>query len=167
VFVTDGNSQRIQKFSSVGTYLTQWGSLGAGDGQFESPRGIAVDDSGNVYVADSDMYAGGRHDQIQKFTSSGTFITRWGTYGHGNGQFSDPDDVAVDASGNVYVADTENGRVQKFTSSGTYMTEWGYPGAGGSFIQFLAVHGLAVNANGDVYVADRPNSRIQKFAPRR
>ena len=81
------------------TYLTQWGSLGGGNGQFRSPGGVAVDGIGNVYVAD------GANCRIQKFTSTGTYLTQWGMQGGGDGQFYYPQSVAVDGSGNVYVAD--------------------------------------------------------------
>ena len=85
---------------------------------------MAVDGSGNVYVVDN-----GNH-RIQKFTSSGTYLTQWGSYGSGDGQFNYPYGVAVDASGNVYVADLYNHRIQVFTSSGTYLTQWGTQGSG-------------------------------------
>lgn len=86
-------------------FLRKWGTLGSGDGQFNWPVGVAVDASGNVYVADS-----GNH-RIQKFTSSGAFITNWGTQGTGDGGFNRPYGVAVGASGNVYVADSFNNRI--------------------------------------------------------
>lgn len=53
VFVADRNNHRIQKFDFLGNYLSMWGSLGSGDGQFNNPSGIAVDSSGNVYVSDT------------------------------------------------------------------------------------------------------------------
>src|SRR5436309_2955805 len=89
-------------------YLTQWGSFGSGDGQFNTPVGVATDAAGNVYVAD--FY----NPRIQKFTSTGTYLTQWGSFGSGNGQFGAPVGVATDAAGNVFVADTENNRIQKF-----------------------------------------------------
>ncbi len=52
VYVADKRNHRIQKFDSIGTYITQWGSYGSGDGQFWKPDGVAVGSSGNVYVAD-------------------------------------------------------------------------------------------------------------------
>ena len=67
---------------------------------FSNPSGVAVDSSGNVYVADNSNH------RIQKFNSSGGFITKWGSYGSGDGQFNYPYGVAVGSSGNVYVADT-------------------------------------------------------------
>jgi DNA-binding beta-propeller fold protein YncE len=136
-------------------YLYKWGTLGAADGQFNSPQGVAVDGSGHVYVADTG------NNRIQKFTSSGGFVTKWGTVGPGNGQFSNPAGVAVDDSGNVYVADTNNNRIQKFTSSGGFVTKWGTLGSGNG--QFNAPMGVAVDASGNVYVADAWCYRIQRF----
>src|SRR3990167_8602100 len=67
--------------------------------------------SGNVYVTD-------RHNnRVQKFSSDGTFITMWGSYGSEDGQFNYPGGVVVDASGNVYVTDYHNNRIQKFSPS--------------------------------------------------
>jgi len=69
---------------------------------------VAVDSSGNVYVADTNNH------RIQKFDSGGSFQAKWRSYGSGDGQFNCPGGVAVDSSGNVYVADTINHRIQKF-----------------------------------------------------
>ena len=136
-------------------YLTQWGTYGAGDGQFDGPGGMAVDASGNVYVADY-----GNH-RVQKFTSTGAYVAQWGTHGSGNGQFNGPEGVAVDAGGNVYVADFGNNRIQKFTGTGVYLTQWGSFGSGAG--QLNCPLGVAVDASGNVYVADNLNGRIQKF----
>jgi len=95
------------------------------------------------------------------FTSSGSYITRWGGLGTEPGQFWRPWSVAVDASGHVYVADVNNSRIQEFTSSGGYMTEWGGSGAGPGQFDFPV--GVAVDASGHVYVADMNNNRIQVF----
>jgi hypothetical protein len=63
------------------SFLLQWGSVGSGNGQFGYPRGVAIDPSGNVYVADTG------NDRIQKFNSSGMYLSQWGTHGVGAGQF--------------------------------------------------------------------------------
>jgi len=146
---------RIQKFTSNGSFLTGWGSTGSGDGQFQSPSGVAVDATGSVYVADT------HNQRIQKFDSSGTFLTKWGSFGTGDGQFAFPSKVAVDALGNVYVADFHNSRIEKFDSSGTFLTKWGSEGSGPG--QFQGAAAVAVDAVASVYVADSGNSRIQKF----
>ncbi len=122
---------------------------------FSSPTGIAVDASGNVYVADRSDH------RIQKFDSDGNYLTQWGYYGNGEGQFKYPSGVAVDASGNVYVADTSNCRIQKFDPDGNWLTQWGYFGSGDG--QFINPSGITVDSSGNVYVADSGNNRIQKF----
>ncbi len=163
VYVTDTGNHRIQKFTSTGVYVSQWGTIGNANGQFEAPRGVAVDDSGNVYVVDGDNEAGGYHHRIEKFTGTGTYLTGWGGYGHENGQFYDPDGIAVDATGNVYVTDTNNWRIQKFTRMGAYLTQWG---SGTQSDGVCAPGGVAVDALGKVYVAESNFCcRVQKFVP--
>ena len=76
-------------------------------GQFKYPYSVAVDGSGNVYVADTENH------RIQKFGPDGTFLTQWGSLGSGDGEFNRPYGVAVEG-GFVYVADTNNHRIQKF-----------------------------------------------------
>jgi DNA-binding beta-propeller fold protein YncE len=104
-------------------FFTAWGSQGSGDGQFNNQRGIAVDSSGFIYVADFNNH------RIQKFNSEGTFITKWGSYGQEDGLFDNPWGIAVNSSGDVYVADYENHRIQRFSSEGAFLDEWGEYGA--------------------------------------
>jgi DNA-binding beta-propeller fold protein YncE len=136
-------------------FMTKWGSGGSGNGQFNSPWGIAVDNSGNVYVVDTG------NNRVQKFTSSGAYVTKWGSLGTGNGQFHEPYGIAVDSSGYVYVADRENNRIQKFTSSGGYIHQWGTAGSGDG--QFNKPQGITADTSGNIYVTDVYNSRVQKF----
>ena len=136
-------------------FVTKWGSQGGEDGKFSSPKRLAVDSSGYVYVADTG------NERIQKFTSDGTFVNKWGGPGSGDGEFSSPSGVAVDSSGYVYVSDTGNDRIQRFTSDGTYVSQWGSYGSGNG--EFNGPEGIAVDSSGNVYVADTNNERIQKF----
>jgi len=166
IYIADTNNNRIQKFNSsgtfqwwlgydgstVGTHTTGTGFQGSADGRFWQPRGVAVDASGNIYVVDTE------NNRIQKFNSSGVFVTKWGVWGQGDGQFISPRGIAADTSGNVYVADFGNYRIQKFNSSGAFVTKWGSYGNGNG--QFNAPQGIAVDTNGNVYVAD---GNIQKF----
>jgi hypothetical protein len=89
-------------------FVSAWGSSGTGAGQFDQPLAVAIDPSGNVYVA------GQSNNRVQKFDANGVFLAAWGSYGAGNGQFAGPTAVATDASGSVYVADQNNDRIQKF-----------------------------------------------------
>lgn len=85
---------------------------------------------------------------------------KWGGAGSGPGQFSSPQDVAVDESGNVFVLDRLNARVQRFTADGTFVKAWGSGGsAPGRFFQPFGLDA----AGGSVYVADSGNNRIQRF----
>ena len=162
LYVADSESPRIEKLDPSGARLATCNLWDASGGrptdpqQAPDPYGVAVDATGNVYVADMG------NNRIQKFSSSGVFITKWGAYGTGNGQFRSPCVLAVDATGNVYVADAGNSRIQKFSSSGVFITKWGAYGTGNG--QFRSPCVLAVDATGNVYVADAGNSRIQKFS---
>jgi tripartite motif-containing protein 71 len=171
VYVADFGNSRIQKFTADGKFITKWGARGSGDGEFGSgdaivfvgPTGIAVDSSGNVYVADFG------NSRIQKFTADGKFITKWGARGSGDGEFGSgdaivfvgPTGIAVDSSGNVYVADFGNSRIQKFTADGKFITKWGARGSGDG--EFSRPQGIALDSSGNVYVADSGSDIIQKF----
>jgi hypothetical protein len=108
--IVESIQKNIYRTATRYLFVTKWGSIGNADGQFDRPFGVAVDSSGNVYVADD-------NNRIQKFNSSGTFITKWGSEGTADGQFDSPYGVAVDSSGNVYVADIDNKRIQVFSPS--------------------------------------------------
>jgi tripartite motif-containing protein 71 len=87
-----------------------------------TPCAVAVDGSGNVYVADHG------NDRIQAFTSSGTYLTQWGTFGYGEGEFYGPYGVAVGAGGHIYVLEEGGSRIQVFSTMGptpTKSTTWG------------------------------------------
>src|SRR3989338_948487 len=89
------------------------------------------------------------------------WLRQWGSNGGGDGQFDHPAGIAVNAKGDVYVADRYVPRIQTFTSEGKYLAQWGSFGQGEG--QFHAPFGVAVDANGQVYVTDISLHRIQKF----
>ena len=101
-------------------FVAKWGSNGSDAGQFNEPRGIAVDTEGTVYVADT------MNNRTQTFTPTGDFLMEKGTFGAGDGQFRQPRGIAVDTIGNVYVVDTANSRIQKFNSVGQFPHCMGY-----------------------------------------
>jgi sugar lactone lactonase YvrE len=157
VYVADRGNNRIQVFTTAGTPSFKFGASGAGNGQFATPRGVALDRSGNaMYVADT------LNNRVQQFTSAGVFVRKWGSAGSASGQFNGPSGIAVDDSGNVYVADTGNHRIQKFTSAGVFTAAWGAQGSGDG--QFDSPIALALDAGGNVFVADTNNDRVQKFS---
>jgi streptogramin lyase len=95
-------------------------------------------------------------------TVCGTFLTTWGRWGNGPGEFQGLLGVAVDHSGNVFTTEvTPSNRIQKFENNGTFLAKWGGTGSGpGQFGQAL---GVAVDGNGNVFVADLGNNRVEKF----
>jgi len=145
------------------------GAAGAGNAQFNFPRALAFDASGNLYVADSN------NARIEKFDASGKFLLAFGTkspdgvFPAPNGAFTEIWGLAVDPQGNVYAADTWNHRIQKFDANGKFIKTWGTNGdtRGVAKVDADKLYGpraLAVDARGNVFVADTGNKRILKFS---
>ena len=140
---------------SAASYVSSFGSLGTGTGQFNHPTGIAIDAKGNLWVVDTN------NRRLQKFDSTGKYLTSFGTLGTGNGQFKRPTDVAIDSSGNLWVTDSGNNRVQKFDETGTYLSQFGSLGTGNG--QFKEPEGIDFDPSGNIWVADTYNGRVQAF----
>jgi DNA-binding beta-propeller fold protein YncE len=135
------------------------GRKGKGAGEMESPRGIAVGPNGDVLVADM------MNNRVLRFGKDGHFKSVIGrpTAIKGKakaGELEEPSGVAVDGQGNVYVADTWNGRIQKFDPSGRQVGEYG-----GARYTFYSPRNVAVDRQGNVYVADTGNSQIKVIDP--
>jgi tripartite motif-containing protein 71 len=165
VYVADQLSYVVQKFSASGQFEMQWGSYGAGPGQFGPIAGLATDAAGNVYVVDSS------HDRIEKFNANGEFLTQWGRRGSALGEFqfgssqnyTQPPGGGIAVSGNyVYVADSGNDRIERFDLEGGEAMQWGSYGNGPG--HFSYPRGVAANES-EVIVSDDDNHRLEKFAP--
>ncbi|MDJ1485988.1 SMP-30/gluconolactonase/LRE family protein [Cytophagaceae bacterium YF14B1] len=109
------NGKSLQKFDNKGVLLFRMGAEGTLAGQFKAPKGIAIDDEGNVWVADRD------NNRIQKFDAKGNFLLTVGSAGSGIGQFKNPRGLETDKAGNIWVADTDNYRVQVFDPYGKFL----------------------------------------------
>jgi sugar lactone lactonase YvrE len=124
------------------------------------PVDVAVTAGGDIWVVD--YY---NHD-VYKYTSAGVYSgtslsTVPGTAGSANGQFTNPNGIAIDSAGNIWIADSGNNRIQKFNSAGVYQTKFGTFGTGNG--QFDQVGGMAIDTSDNVFVVDYGNNRIQKF----
>ena len=188
VYVSDWRSRRIRRIDAEGviTTIAGTGVRGfGGDGgpateaQFAVPSGLAVDGSGNLYVADS-----GNH-RIRRIDAEGVITTIAGTGVRGFGgdggpateaQFAAPTDLALDGSGNLYVTDLTAIRIRRIDAEGVITTiagsgpvfsQGGYSGDGGpaTEAQFALPRGLAVDGSGNLYVADSGNQRIRVIRP--
>ncbi len=178
IYVIDDFNSCIRKITANGIVTTFAGNSdpgyadGAGSSAlFNSPKGIAVDASGAIYVADT------FNNRIRKITSSGvvTTIAGDGTTGYLDGQgtsakFNNPYALTVDSVGNIYVADTKNHRIRKISTSGVVTTVAGYILSGfadgaSNVARFKNPQGITIdNSTGILYVVDATNNRIRKIA---
>lgn len=177
--VVDGANHTIRKISPAGVVTTLAGMpgiSGSDDGagpaaRFYYPSGITMDVAGNLYVADESNQA------IRKITPEGavtTFAGQLPPYGSADGKgsaarFNGPQGVAVDAAGNVYVADTSSQTIRKITSVGTVTTLAGTPGVYGSTdgigatARFNYPVGITLDATGNIYVVEAGNNGVRKI----
>ena len=181
VYVADKYNHRIRKITSTGVVTTFAGSGNAAysDGvgiaaSFSEPTGIAIDNSGNLFVTDRNNH------RIRKITSAGVVTTVAGsgdgTFQNGTGtaaSFNLPSRIAVDNSGNLFVSDRGNLRIRKITSTGVVTSIagsglYGFADGDASLARFTEPNGIAVDDSGNVFVADGGdfgNARIRKITP--
>jgi sugar lactone lactonase YvrE len=183
VYVFDYVNQLVRKITPSGTVSALAGSGAQGyanatgsAASFYNSEGLAADSAGNVYVADTFNQA------IRKISPVGVVTTLAGPATQGGvvigwvdgpgptALFNNPQGVAVDSSGNVYVGDTLNNRIRKITPAGTVSTLAGTGAPGwvdgpAATAQFYNPWGVAVDGGGNVYVADMGNNRIRKITP--
>lgn len=176
LYIADSFNNAIRKISGgLVTTLAGSGTAGYTDAtgtaaQFYSPQGLTVDTQGNVYVSDFGNNA------IRKITPDGVVTTLAGGngagYADGSGsavKFHNPTGLAVDAQGNVYVADKGNNVIRKITPAGitttfTGITTPGYVNATSTLSRFNNPTGVVLDGAGNLYVADLGNSAIRKVA---
>jgi streptogramin lyase len=159
VYVADPNvsgttvNDQLVKFSADGTFLDVIAGPGPGSGpvavgKVYDPTAVAVAPGGDVFLLERYSNSVNR---VQRFDDLGNYVTSWGGYGTGNGQFIHPKGIAVDSLGNVYVADTGNDRIQEFDSAGNLLTQW----------TTLNPTGVAVDSSDVIYVAG--NNNVARF----
>jgi sugar lactone lactonase YvrE len=182
VYVADTLNHILRKVTSAGLVTTLAGATGSGgsaDGaggaaRFQGPQGLAIDSAGNLYVADTN-----NHTVRKVVAATGAVTTVAGLAGNtgsadGSGsaaRFNFPSEVAIDSTGNIYVADTDNDAIRAISSSGLVSTLAGRAGSPGSVdgtgsaARFDSPSAVAVDPAGNVYVADTGNFTIRRVIP--
>jgi uncharacterized protein (TIGR03437 family) len=187
LYVADINNSRVRKITLEGIISTVAGNGGFGfDGDggpatvatLDSPQGVAVDPSGNIYIDDignSRIRMVAPNGKITTVAGSGDSMLDGGYSGDGglalSASLRKPTGVALDSSGSLYVADSGNNRIRKVATDGTISTFAGtgtqaYSGDGGpaSSAQFYDPEGIGFNAAGELFIADAGNNCVRKIA---
>jgi prepilin-type N-terminal cleavage/methylation domain-containing protein len=183
-WLADYDNNRVEELNSKGSWLQTIPTgcpdaampacaSGTGNGQFNSPSGIAVDSSGNIWVGDWG------NNRVQKFDIGGNFLMgigagyngvagAIGSSGTASGQFNGTNGIAIDSSGNVWVADSGNNRVQEFNSSGTYIRQLGCAGTAKCTWNVGATglpspQDITFDPYGNVWVTSWGGNRVEEF----
>ncbi len=183
IYFSDGENHRVRKINTAGIITTIAGTgatTSGGDGgqatdaQVGWPAGIAIDNSGNIYITESENHC------VRKVSPSGIITTIAGTgmagYSGNNGpaiaaKLDQPHGIALDATGNIYVVENNNDCVRKIDVSGTITTfaggSNGYSGDNGpaSAAKFRKPIGIAINSTGYIYIADVSNHCVREIDP--
>ncbi len=181
IFFVDQDNQRIRKVDAAGIITTVAGTgvagfngdnISATTAQLQNPRGVFVDGSGNIFIADGD------NQRIRKVDAGGIITTVAGTgvsgfSGDGGpatvAKLNNPYAVSVDGSGNIFIVDGDNQRIRKVDAGGTITTVAGtgvsgFSGDGGpaTAAKLDGPYDVSVDGSGNIFIADRTNQRIRK-----
>jgi DNA-binding beta-propeller fold protein YncE len=149
LYLADEYFNKVTKYDREGNPITEWGTKGSGDGQFNQPSGLLIQDQ-LIYLVDS------RNNRIQMYSLDGEFQGQWGSGGDGEGEFNLPWGISDDSEGNIYIADWRNDRIQKFDSNGNYISAIG----GGKTSVLDRPSDVAVDPDGNIYVTDWGSQRL-------
>jgi DNA-binding beta-propeller fold protein YncE len=145
IYVTDGyRNSRVHRFAADGTLKTSWGTPGNGEGQFHLPHSIALDDAGNLLVADRS------NRRIQIFTPEGKFLGQWTGMGG-------PNDISRGKDGNYYIAE------QEVDGSPAHICVRSPEGNVLARMESRHIHGIGVDSRGDIYAGLTQDRSVDKF----
>lgn len=155
LYVADTRNHVIKIFDRDGRYELTIGKRGNGDGEFNFPSYLALDNKGRLFVVDSFNF------RIQIFSPEGQFLKKFGKLGDSSGYFTRPQGLGVDSDGHIYVVDTAFNNFQIFDEDGRLLLWVG--NAGRKPGEFYLPSGMFIDRNDMIYVADTFNRRVQVF----
>ncbi len=154
IYLIDTIAEVVAKYTGQGVYITQWGTSGAGNGQFDDIARITIDTNNNVYVLDWG------NNRIQRFNVNGVYQSQWMVTN--DGSFETPGDIGAGPQNAVYTTDYSDSLVRKYNGiSGMLLVTKGEFGIGDG--QFGEPTGIAMSSDETVYVVDTANHRVQYF----
>ncbi|HXW79726.1 MAG TPA: NHL repeat-containing protein, partial [Acidimicrobiales bacterium] len=182
LFVADSPNDRVIEYKpssptsypEVGTVVAGTGAAGSGLNQLDYPTGLALDANGDLFIGDSfnnRVVEYAYNSATGAYASSGTVVAGTGTSGKGLNQLDDPEGIALDSKGDLFVADADNFRVEEFaynSGTGTYASSateaagTGVSGSGNN--QFDLPVSVAISSAGNLFVGDYGNARVMEFA---
>jgi hypothetical protein len=150
ILVADSGNNRLQAFNSQGDFLSEFGTYGDSEGQFNDPQGLAADHNGRVIVVDRG------NNRLVLLSFDGQSFSYLDSFTAG---FNAPSGVSVSPNGNLVVADTGNNRIVVLDPQGNILTTYDQPNDGYTGL-FNAPRGVAVDHQGDLVIADTGNGRV-------
>jgi sugar lactone lactonase YvrE len=139
----------VMRFSAAGSYISEFGTCGSGQGQFGQIMSLAIDSNRNIFVLESS-------GRVQKFNSSGTWLKEFNQNGSGPHEYSSSIKIAVDSAGYVYILDGSSGKLLKYDEDGVY--QWKFDGSATAYT-LNNPNDISIEADGNIYVND-PNNKV-------
>jgi len=155
-FVSDSGWNKILKFDDTGKYVGKIESLQTASAKFSATNSIVYNENRLFALVTKD-------NRILQFSGNGDFVKSFGTTGEDDGKFLNPNSLALDSDGNIFVADSNNYRIQVLDPNGKFLTKWGTFGTG--YSQFMEISGISIDSQGNIFTADPQANRILKFSP--
>lgn len=162
IYLADVKGGKIEVFTTAGAHQMTIGKMGDGDGEFNRPSPIAINNKGEIVVGDV------MNGRIQILDRDGKFLRKFGQRGDGGNQFQIIKSLSVDSDDNVYVTDGKANQIKIFSTTGDFLL-----GIGTAFSVsisrrespggFLLPQGIFIDQNDMIYVADQANMRFQIF----
>lgn len=150
----NSDKHRVVVYDADGNKINEFGKRGGGEGEFNLPSQLTVDNEGNVYVLDAKNF------RVQVFSADGEFIRAWGKVGRSLGDLARPRGIAVDKENNVYITDAVFRNFQIFKPTGELLMFVGNKGLDDKPGQYVLPAGISVDETNRVYIVDQVHLKI-------